>query len=195
MGFDMRIIPAIDNGLEFLNISSPNFKNSEFNKTLTATKGSSFLIDSYAASVFLDRLSNRKLQGRIILTTFALSYFTSTNVRSRFDDVVRVVKCLDKPDLMVYNEVLYRNPHIDKKKIEKIASTAVKMLEGIKEDIGRIVFVIPPEDDLDKISVYFEIIINDVGSKKIAFMISPNTTDAQINYILTKFPAPFISVR
>lgn len=195
MGSDMRIIPAIDNGLEFLNITSPNFKNSELNKTLTATKGSSFLIDSYAASVFLDRLSNRKLQGRIILTTFTLSYFTSTNVRSRFDDVVRVVKCLDKPDLMVYNEVLYRNPHIDKKKIEKIANTAVKMLEGIKEDIGRAVFVIPPEDDLDKLSVYFETIINAMGSKKIAFMISPNTTDTQINYILTKFPAPFISVR
>lgn len=193
MGYKMKVVSAIENGLEYLNVTSPNFDVKEMNSIIKSSNGSSFLIDSYVASMFADKLSDKTLESKIILTSFSLTYFTGASVRKRFDDVVRAVKALPNPDLMIHNEGLYRKLNIEDNKISKLAVTAIKMVKPLLENIGTVVLVIPPTEHIDKLYVYFQTIIVALGLKKVSFFVD-NTVDIDVVLkVLKKFPARVIS--
>ena len=181
MGFDMKVSKAIPNGLEYLNITSPTFKKSDL-----PSNDEYYLIDSYVAGIYADRLNNSKLKGKLVLTSENLSYFTSANVRSRFDSVVDVVKKLNKPYFMIHNEVLSRELMIDPKKVDKLGKTAAQMVSTIKDDIDGVVVSIPKNLPKSGIQIFIDNVTSVVPVGMVSFYVrleSMEQTDSIFDFL------------
>jgi hypothetical protein len=166
----MKISKAITNGLEYLNITSPTFKKTELTKLLS-TEDAYYLVDSYVAGIYADKLNHQKLKGKVLLTSHTLSYFTTMNVRDRFTDVATAVKNLNQPYFMIHNEVFNKEPMVDPKKAAKLGKIASVMVSTIKENIGGIVLSIPKNLPDSNIRFFFDNVIS---------VITPDATSTNI---------------
>jgi len=179
----MNVFRLIPNGLEFLDITSPSFDKSHFEKNLKSNTECYYFVESYVADMYLEQLKHPGLKGKVVLTSDCLTYFTTSGVRDRFANAVSAIKSLNKPNFVIHYEELNNETTEDTSKIGKMGRAAVKMVKPILNNVDTVVIDVPKRS-LIVVQAFVGAIISLLPSSKLSFMIQPTSEDQAVEQLM-----------